>query len=220
MDIEEKADLVAKTNKMYEEELYKIFKDPVSRDIEGYYDIIKRPICLKDISNKLVNNEYTHFIQWYNDMILMFENAKTFNPPTNDIHFLADYLQTKFEEEYHGRSLTTHAQWAEAVGKQIQKIQDLISKSPVTQGYDPLLKSIIAEAVDMPLSAHDEYMVSKEATKLIQENEKCRNEIYNIIQLLSPNAFNGTNQLEMSSLSDKVKNALKIYIDAKSGKTR
>ena len=51
-----------------------------------YYQVIKEPIDLRMIAQKIQSNGYSCLEEMYKDLMLMTQNAKTFNKPTSTIY--------------------------------------------------------------------------------------------------------------------------------------
>ena len=74
--------------------------DVVALNIPKYRDIIKQPMDLGTIRRKLENQKYTHHTMFADDVHLVFENARTFNPKTHPVHEAATDLLSNFQTEY------------------------------------------------------------------------------------------------------------------------
>ena len=81
-------------------ELFNSPVDAVALNIPKYLEIIKRPMDLGTIRKKLENQKYTHHTMFAEDVRLVFENARTFNPKTHPIHEAASDLLNSFQTEY------------------------------------------------------------------------------------------------------------------------
>ncbi|XP_050414822.1 protein polybromo-1 isoform X3 [Patella vulgata] len=72
-----------------------------------YYDVIKDPIDLRTIAQKIQNNEYKTLATLQQDLLLMLKNAKTFNTPKSQIYkdamTLRKVIITKRQELDHKR---------------------------------------------------------------------------------------------------------------------
>eukprot|EP00960_Hanusia_phi_P009265 267907-Hanusia_phi.AAC.1 len=66
-------------------------------DIPTYFDVIKNPMDLGTVLNKLDNGFYDKKEQWVADVKLVWENAMVFNPPGNDVHECAKHMSNYFE---------------------------------------------------------------------------------------------------------------------------
>jgi len=73
--------------------------DPVRLNIPDYWDVIKHPMDMTTIKEKLIGGSYKDAKEFAADVHLMFENARTYNPVGHVIHTLADRLEKSFEEQ-------------------------------------------------------------------------------------------------------------------------
>lgn len=71
--------------------------DVVKLNIPDYYTVIKHPMDLGTVKSKLISGEYSSPVEFAADVRLTFSNAKTYNPPGNDVHVMADVLSKYFE---------------------------------------------------------------------------------------------------------------------------
>ena len=71
--------------------------DIVALNIPKYAEIITKPMDLGTIRRKLENQRYTHHTMFADDVKLVFENARTFNPKTHPIHEAATDLLANFQ---------------------------------------------------------------------------------------------------------------------------
>ncbi|KAK1405092.1 Transcription factor GTE4 [Heracleum sosnowskyi] len=80
-----------------------VFNEPVNARLLGlhdYHDIIKHPMDLGTIKNKLAQNLYKSPAEYAEDVRLAFSNAMTYNPPGQDVHVMAAQLSEIFEEKW------------------------------------------------------------------------------------------------------------------------
>eukprot|EP00012_Vannella_robusta_P007064 CAMPEP_0206193470 /NCGR_PEP_ID=MMETSP0166-20121206/6582_1 /ASSEMBLY_ACC=CAM_ASM_000260 /TAXON_ID=95228 /ORGANISM="Vannella robusta, Strain DIVA3 518/3/11/1/6" /LENGTH=236 /DNA_ID=CAMNT_0053610181 /DNA_START=411 /DNA_END=1119 /DNA_ORIENTATION=+ len=73
--------------------------DYVALNIPDYPNIITNPMDLSSVKKKLESFEYVEAQQFIADMDLIFQNAKTYNPPNSDVHTMAQILQKLFHEK-------------------------------------------------------------------------------------------------------------------------
>ncbi|KAL1829126.1 hypothetical protein ACET3Z_007538 [Daucus carota] len=71
--------------------------DVVKLNIPDYYTVIKHPMDLGTVKSKLVSGQYSSPLEFAADVRLTFSNAKTYNPPGNDVHVMADVVSKYFE---------------------------------------------------------------------------------------------------------------------------
>lgn len=77
-----------------------VFNEPVDTvklNIPEYITIIKHPMDLGTVKRKIASGAYSSPFDFAADVRLTFSNAKTFNPPGNDVHMMADSLSKYFE---------------------------------------------------------------------------------------------------------------------------
>ncbi|XP_022154150.1 transcription factor GTE8-like isoform X2 [Momordica charantia] len=77
--------------------VFNIPVDVVKLNLPDYYTIIKHPMDLGTVKNKLSSGAYSSPLEFLADVKLTFTNAMTYNPPGNDVHVMADILNTFFD---------------------------------------------------------------------------------------------------------------------------
>lgn len=80
-----------------------VFNKPV--DVKGlglrdYHTIIKHPMDLGTVKNRLNKNWYKSPREFAEDVRLTFSNAMLYNPKGQDVHFMAEELSKMFEEQW------------------------------------------------------------------------------------------------------------------------
>ncbi|KAF2154300.1 Bromodomain-containing protein, partial [Myriangium duriaei CBS 260.36] len=71
--------------------------DPVALNIPHYFNVVKHPMDMQTITNKLKNNQYSSAEEFKADFDLMFDNCFRFNPPDNLVHQTGKQFQSEFE---------------------------------------------------------------------------------------------------------------------------
>lgn len=66
-------------------------------EIPDYLDIITNPMDLGTAKSKVDNGLYVSINGFVYDMRLTFSNAMTYNPPSDDVHFMAKNVSDVFE---------------------------------------------------------------------------------------------------------------------------
>ena len=66
----------------------------------GYSQIIKTPMDLGSMKNKMDNREYSSHLDFASDMRLIFTNCYKYNPPDHEVVAMARKLQDAFEMKY------------------------------------------------------------------------------------------------------------------------
>mmetsp|Transcript_5196 Transcript_5196/g.7644 ORF Transcript_5196/g.7644 Transcript_5196/m.7644 type:complete len:805 (-) Transcript_5196:112-2526(-) len=74
--------------------------DPIKLNLPTYFEVIKHPMDLGTVKDRLDRGFYANSNQFAGDVRLVFKNAQTFNPPAADVHRMAATLKDIFEEKY------------------------------------------------------------------------------------------------------------------------
>lgn len=77
------------------------FREPPENSIcnfDEYLKVIKSPICLKEISERIKNDCYHYVCEWVSDMDRVWQNAKEYNPPGTDPYCFAEVLEMAFNK--------------------------------------------------------------------------------------------------------------------------
>ena len=73
--------------------------DPEGDGASDYFDIVKQPLCMADILQKINIHGYgDDFERLCSDVELVFRNAMLYNPPDHHVHKAAKRLSDKFKE--------------------------------------------------------------------------------------------------------------------------
>lgn len=80
--------------------------DPVSMDCPNYFDVIRNPMDLSTIQNKLLNGEYETANDFEKDIRLMFSNCFAFNPEGTAVNMMGHKLESLFNEKWSKRPQT------------------------------------------------------------------------------------------------------------------
>ncbi|XVF54645.1 hypothetical protein PTKIN_Ptkin05aG0197900 [Pterospermum kingtungense] len=71
--------------------------DVVKLNIPDYFTVIKHPMDLGTVKKKIASGQYLSPLDFAADVRLTFSNAMTYNPPGNDVHYMAETLSKYFE---------------------------------------------------------------------------------------------------------------------------
>lgn len=98
---EEDYDLIRKLHKQLLANRYSVpFKEPVdSNDVPNYYKVVKEPMDLQTIDQKLNNGEYEKMCEFVGDVMRIFENCRYFNQPGSQIMKSAENLESFFSQK-------------------------------------------------------------------------------------------------------------------------
>ncbi|WFC96745.1 hypothetical protein MBRA1_003407 [Malassezia brasiliensis] len=81
--------------------------DPVRDEAPDYFDVIKHPMDLNSVANKLQSGQYSDRFQFKEDIELIFRNARTYTPdPKTWIHYEAARSETAFRQLWNRISKT------------------------------------------------------------------------------------------------------------------
>ncbi|KAI9349270.1 Bptf bromo in complex with histone H4k16ac form I, partial [Zopfochytrium polystomum] len=70
--------------------------DPVAAMAPDYFDVVKKPMDLSSINQKLSSSRASSSIGFVADIRLMLDNCFLYNPPVNQIHQLGRSLEAHF----------------------------------------------------------------------------------------------------------------------------
>lgn len=84
--------------------------DPVAMDCPKYFEIIKNPMDLSIIQNKLSDGEYETANDFEKDIRLIFSNCFIFNPEGTLVNMLGHKLESIFNEKWAKRPLTPNSE--------------------------------------------------------------------------------------------------------------
>ena len=74
--------------------------DPVQLGMDGYFDIIEKPMDLGTIGEKLDQGSYHSLDEFRSDVHHTFENAMKYNEEQTVVHEMARVLKKKFDLDY------------------------------------------------------------------------------------------------------------------------
>ncbi|KAJ9479957.1 Bromodomain-containing factor 1 [Pseudozyma hubeiensis] len=79
-----------------------VFYDLPTMDFDwapAYFQMIKKPIALRDVQKNIRSGEYADAQEFDADMQLLFQNCFTFNPPGSDVHNMGEQLKSVYEDK-------------------------------------------------------------------------------------------------------------------------
>ncbi|CDW71912.1 bromodomain containing protein [Stylonychia lemnae] len=74
--------------------------DPVKLNIHDYFEIIKQPMDLSTIKQKLSNNQYDKMYEFLTDVQLMFDNCILYNGESTQVSILCKTVRDEFHKIY------------------------------------------------------------------------------------------------------------------------
>ncbi|KAJ1573823.1 hypothetical protein NDA12_005213 [Ustilago hordei] len=79
-----------------------VFYDKPTMDFDwapAYFQMIKKPIALRDIQKNIRAGQYAHADEFDADMQLLFQNCFTFNQPGSDVALMGEKLKAVYEDK-------------------------------------------------------------------------------------------------------------------------
>ena len=93
--------------------------DPVRDEAPDYFDVIKEPMDLHSVANKLQSGQYRDRFQFKEDVELIFRNAKTYTPdPKTWIYYEASRAESAFRQHWNRITKTLEQAAAKAAERQ------------------------------------------------------------------------------------------------------
>ena len=189
------------------------FLRPVSKDdAPGYDKVVKKPIDLGTIRQRLVDDEYPSVAAWSKDMSLIWQNAEKFNGKDSHVCITAFEVKKNFEKEYRKLKNATIQKWAQVVSELKDKLDELLDNPP-----DPVTKfATISEKPDpnevKPFT--DEEMDHFIRCSMLLSNQKDANKMRHIIRVHDPRFTEGedANEIDVGQLSVQTLHALRDYV--------
>ncbi|KRX03259.1 Bromodomain [Pseudocohnilembus persalinus] len=148
---------------------FTIFQEPVKTDspeTENYYDLIKNPMCLEQIYDKLDKGEYKKLEQIIQDLYIIANNCTEFNGPENE--YTAPLVQ----------------EFVNSVEKTLEKVKRMCDKRDIDIQGD--LKAFN----EFTLLTEEEKQKILEEEEKIKEEEK-QKELQKLNQQIQNNVSNG-----------------------------
>ncbi|XVF40237.1 hypothetical protein PTKIN_Ptkin01aG0095900 [Pterospermum kingtungense] len=162
--------------------------DPIALNIPDYFSIIKNPMDLGTIKSKLVRNTYLGIEDFVADIKLTFSNAMLYNPPSNNVHKMAQEMNEFFEARWksleekwnqensklgHGKILSVRMKDVNESSQSCPKIQ-LSQNSSLAKKSKPSEEKVVkvplnARAAEIEPSKPAQNCVSKLAGKNLQK---------------------------------------------------
>ncbi|CAI9277158.1 unnamed protein product [Lactuca saligna] len=160
--------------------------DVVALKIPDYFNVIKNPMDLGTIKEKLSSGKYTGPLEFVADIRLTFSNAMTYNPPGNDVHVMADVLHKFFE-----------LRWKPIEKKLPQNSQQQSEEIDLVKPIPPSKKRKITSIQQEPFPEAKLVMTSEEKLNLSRELEAHLADLPdNIIDFLREHSSSGNETVE------------------------
>lgn len=205
------------TQECYEHPLMIFFSKLNKDEVPNYDQFVKRPMDFETIRNKLNENSYDTMTEWYRDMVLVFDNAMKYHPNDSVWHKIAEYDLSVFKKKADVLMSQDPQLIYEKLNNAFKQFTELVTKTPVPQGVDPLVLSAIkkgSESTQINQKILDDLV---ENLNTLLQNKQYKKEIYLIIKELQPQLEINTEStnIDLDSLQPSTINALHFYSCAK-----
>lgn len=191
--------------------------DPEKEGLPGYFDVITKPMDLSTVQAKLNNDQYTSPLDWYHDVILVYDNALTYHKPDTIWHKIALYNLQEFKKLALGIGCNDPQTWYDMVNNTMFKLSTAMADGPVPQGIDPLILSVLRKAEEMvpPSSQSIAEMVDRINKRI--DHEDVKYDILCILKETQPDLkIDGEKMaIDADNLSVDSLKALSLYIKSK-----
>jgi Bromodomain len=126
--------------------------DTVGLGLSSYSQVIKNPMDFGTISKKLNDPTYT-YQNFSEDVLLVFQNAMTFNPPGTVVYVAAETLKAKFEFEFMPNVDDTELQdrYRDILQQLWDNPKSDIFRNPVNVSLYPSYPKLIKDPIDLSL---------------------------------------------------------------------
>ncbi|EAY08666.1 Bromodomain containing protein [Trichomonas vaginalis G3] len=108
-----------------------MFQKPVDPDRDNcpdYDEVIKNPMCLDVVKQKLAANKYNTFSAWISDVNLIWNNAQTYNSKYSALYLMAKDIQLWFWKRLESAPKNDSGKWLSKVQKVLTQIQNDIEQ--------------------------------------------------------------------------------------------
>jgi len=109
------------------------FRHPVDPDTDGAHDysrIIKTPMDLTTVKEKMNSNTYDGIKQWEDDVKLIWENALLYNNKGTHYYYVAEKLQKIFFKKLEQLYSPPEIYWVSKIGKQLKRVISAMEENP------------------------------------------------------------------------------------------
>eukprot|EP00770_Monocercomonoides_exilis_P009161 MONOS_9114.1-p1 / transcript=MONOS_9114.1 / gene=MONOS_9114 / organism=Monocercomonoides_exilis_PA203 / gene_product=unspecified product / transcript_product=unspecified product / location=Mono_scaffold00366:735-1860(-) / protein_length=268 / sequence_SO=supercontig / SO=protein_coding / is_pseudo=false len=109
--------------------------DPVRSGAKNYFDIVENPRDLGTIRVQIEKGEYKHFEEITNDITLVWENCRKYNPKTHPLYSLANKMETHTRKKLDALPLFVKEERNEVTDEEVaslpQRTRDLVKRMKV-----------------------------------------------------------------------------------------
>lgn len=187
-----KEEVIHVMNKICKKNISNLFSRPVDPDIDGctdYFDIVKSPMDLGTVNNKINNDEYKSISDWKKDMDLIWDNSITYNTKSNNDYFVNITKELKSYYTKLSEYILDDAQtsWYNKQVKIFNDIREILRNPPQTYMQNKKKKRdmLVVEKLQIPSNSGPSGKRGKEATPQMHD-DLYQKEIYRVLAEMSP----------------------------------
>ena len=148
------------TQKLLDHPISNIFSHKIDENIDqapGYYDIIKNPMDLGTIMEKVENGMYKNIKEWISDVMLVFSNSILYNTEKSYVAIAAHHLEDVFKKELIKSGGSPPIDWVNMCKRYYLEIkkQMQLAPTPLNELYStkdfstPTIKPNLKELADL-----------------------------------------------------------------------
>lgn len=187
------------TKKMREDPLACIFIEPAENAlppnlVSEYRSIVKAPMDISTIQQKMKNDAYSNEIKWAQDFQLIFDNAIKYDRNMSYVSGIASYLSKKFEKYYDNVVSKSTSNFVQHLMALYTNYLDILSNPPPntlksTQIYPEQLGGVFEESTLQLLADKLNYLPDSDTE-----------ELHKILGIDMPNDDSGDIDVELATL--------------------
>lgn len=201
--------------------------DPVRDNCPNYFDLVKQPMDLGTIRQKILSGQYKSVTQWKNDVELVWSNSYLYNSKSSLLGLITKEMQDQFHKMTEALSDSSDQDWMNQLNIYHKDFNELMKESPKTAvAQNPKKKSHSNknghnnQAEPMEIRRHFQPFSKEELLKLTDDinNLSKRSHIVSIIDLikkLEPNVSEEGDELsvDMNTLQPSTLHSLRLRVD-------
>ena len=180
----------------------------------NYFEIIKNPIDLGTIKQKVEDKKYSSFKEFFTDVELVWKNAETYNEPGSPISVLASESRRIFLSLCRKDNLFTLSSWCNETYSLKKKLSDVIQSAPnkIKQHLNNQLNQK-QNKQNNTLFTENEMVNFIKAYQMLP-NEECQRDMIKIINEHQPEIDTGlqTLDVDITNFSLPTMHALRDYM--------
>lgn len=198
------------TSKMFAEPV-----DPVRDEAPGYFDLVKNPMDLRTIREKLDKGEYSGVEQWKNDVNLVFSNAVLYNGKSSAVGVIAAELQLIFRGMAKMITNNPNVTWLNQLIQLKKELMNHITKFP-SEGTAKSSSTVVGTSAEIKRFVVKS-MTRRELEKLAKNLKKLRDpaqiqQLEMILKRGNPEvAFGNGKTIDLNFLTPSTLRELKEY---------